>query len=50
MIMGAVAAAVLLVMIFLPQIVTTSYYLHLIIVTLIWIVMTSGLNLSLIHI
>lgn len=45
MIMGAVAAAVLLVMIFLPQIVTTSYYLHLIIVTLIWIVMTSGLNI-----
>ncbi|MEA5003523.1 MAG: branched-chain amino acid ABC transporter permease [Christensenella sp.] len=40
-----VAIAALVIMLFIPQIVTTSYYLHLIIVTLIWIVLTSGLNI-----
>jgi branched-chain amino acid transport system permease protein len=29
----------------LPQIVTTQYYLHLIVVSMIWIVLTSGLNI-----
>ncbi len=40
-----VAVVALVIMLFIPQIVTTSYYLHLIIVTLIWIVLTSGLNI-----